>query len=99
MLAMTDAAAEAITALTDQDGQGSAGLRFVMNTEDESGAQLTLSIAPQPESDDQVVAAETGARIFLDPQAAVLLDDKVLDVQPDEQGEVSFSVWDQAESS
>ncbi|WP_199435365.1 HesB/IscA family protein [Qaidamihabitans albus] len=98
MLAMTDAAAEAISALTAQDGQDAAGLRFAVQQENESGAQLALSVAPAPEDGDQVLGTEGGARVFLEPEAASFLDDKVLDVQQDEQGQLNFAVMQQPES-
>ncbi|WP_197320231.1 iron-sulfur cluster assembly accessory protein [Saccharomonospora sp. NB11] len=95
MLAMTDAAAEAISALTAQDGQDSAGLRFAVQEETEAGAQLALSITPEPEAGDQVLGTESGARVFLEPQAATFLDDKVLDIQQDEEGQLNFAVMPQ----
>ncbi|MER7115633.1 HesB/IscA family protein [Saccharomonospora azurea] len=95
MLAMTDAAAEAISALTAQDGQDSAGLRFAVQEETEAGAQLALSITPAPEEGDQVLGTESGARVFLEPQAATFLDDKVLDIQQDEEGQLNFAVMPQ----
>ncbi|PRX47205.1 Fe-S cluster assembly iron-binding protein IscA [Prauserella shujinwangii] len=98
MLAMTDAAAEAISALTAQDGQEAAGLRFAVQEETDQGAQLALSVAPAPEEGDQVLGTESGARVFLEPQAASFLDDKVLDVQQDDQGQLSFAVMQQPES-
>ncbi|ASR35113.1 iron-sulfur cluster biosynthesis protein [Prauserella marina] len=97
MLAMTDAAVEAISALTSQDGQQSAGLRFAVREENESGAQLALSIAPAPEDGDEVLGTNSGAQVFLEPQAASFLDDKVLDVQQDEQGQLNFAVMQQPE--
>lgn len=95
MLAMTDAAAEAISILTAQNGQDAAGLRFAVREETEAGAQLALSIASAPEEGDQVLGTDTGARVFLEPQAALFLDDKVLDVQQDKEGQLSFAVMDQ----
>jgi iron-sulfur cluster assembly protein len=95
MLAMTDAAAEAINVLTAQDGQDSAGLRFALREETEEGAQLALSIASEPEAGDQVLGTDSGARVFLEPQAATFLDDKVLDIQQDEEGQLNFAVMPQ----
>ena len=95
MLAMTDSALEAISALTSQDGpdgEGAAGLRFAVQAQDDSTAQLALSVVPGPEEGDQVLGTEGGARIFLDAQAASFLDDKVLDVQQDDQGRLAFAV-------
>ncbi|WP_116047970.1 HesB/IscA family protein [Amycolatopsis palatopharyngis] len=95
MLAMTDAAAEAISALTAQ--QESAGLRFAVQAEQEAGAQLALSVAPAPEEGDQVLGTENGAKVFLEPQAADFLDDKVLDVQQDDEGQLNFAVMQQGD--
>jgi iron-sulfur cluster assembly protein len=96
MLAMTDAAAEAISALTAQEGQQEAGgLRFAVQNEQDQGAQLALSVAPAPESGDQVLGTDGGAKVFLEPQAAQFLDDKVLDVQQDDEGQLSFAVMQQ----
>ncbi|OFB42467.1 iron-sulfur cluster biosynthesis protein [Mycolicibacterium sp. (ex Dasyatis americana)] len=101
MLAMTDAAAEAIAAMTSQDGpdgQSTTGLRFAVQTQDDSGAQLTVSVAPGPEDGDQVLGTEGGARLFLEPEAATLLDDKVLDVQQDDQGRLAIAVMQQPQA-
>jgi len=98
MLTVTEAAAEAITALTGQDGtQGGSGLRFAMHSQEGDSPQLAVSVAPQPENGDQVLGSEGGPKVFLEPDAAALLDDKVLDVQQDETGEVAFAVLPQAQ--
>jgi iron-sulfur cluster assembly protein len=97
MLAVTDAAAEAITALTEQSGlQDEGGVRFSMHTETDSSAALALSLAPAPLDGDQVVTANTGANVFLEEQAADFLSDKVLDVQPDDEGQLNFAVLERA---
>lgn len=102
MLAMTDVAAEAITALTEDNTDGTAeqseaGLRMVVSQGEEGGAQLSLSVAEAPESGDQVVGTEGGAKVFLEEQAAQLLDDKVLDVQKDDEGQLNFAIYQQGE--
>ena len=53
------------------------------------GGQLTVAAVGGPEDGDQIVEKE-GARVFLDPQAAMVLDDKVLDAQVGEGGNVEF---------
>ncbi|WP_328607330.1 iron-sulfur cluster biosynthesis protein [Amycolatopsis sp. NBC_00345] len=95
MLTVTEAAAEAITALTAQQGAEESGLRFALQSMENEGAQLALSVAPAPEDGDRVVGTDNGAKVFLEPQAAALLDDKVLDVQQDETGDVAFAVLPQ----
>jgi Fe-S cluster assembly iron-binding protein IscA len=93
MLAVTEAAAGAISALIAQEGvEEQGGLRFAVRTADDSQAALALSVAPGPADGDQVVTAEAGAQVFLEPQAADYLSDKVLDVQQDGDGQVSFAV-------
>jgi Fe-S cluster assembly iron-binding protein IscA len=94
MLTVTEAAAEAITALTSQS-EGDAGLRLAVQNAEGESAQLALSVAPEPAAGDSVLGAEEGPKVFLEPQAAALLDDKVLDVQEDEAGGVAFAVLPQ----
>jgi iron-sulfur cluster assembly protein len=92
MLAVTDNAATAIRDITSQEAvPPGAGLRIAT---DETGASLTLSLVAEPFEGDQVVDA-SGARLFLDADAALLLDDKELDVTVDPSGDVQFAVADQ----
>jgi Fe-S cluster assembly iron-binding protein IscA len=94
MLAVTDAAAHAIEALTSQDGQQQTegGLRFSLRTADDASAQLALAVTGQPEQGDKVVTADNGANVFLEQGAAEFLDDKVLDVQRNNEGEIAFAL-------
>jgi iron-sulfur cluster assembly protein len=97
MLAVTEAAAEAISALTAQGGfQQEGGLRFAMQADTESQAALALTVAPEPADGDQVVTANEGAQVFLEEQAASYLSDKVLDIQADAEGELTFAVLERA---
>jgi Fe-S cluster assembly iron-binding protein IscA len=93
MLAVTEAAADAISALTAQEGvQGEGGLRFAMRAMDDSQAALALSVAPAPAAGDQVITSEDGAQVFLEPEAAEFLSDKLLDVEQDAEGQLNFAV-------
>ncbi len=77
MLAVTDNAATAIRDITAaQEVPAGAGLRIA--ADDAATGALTLSVVAEPVIGDQVVDA-SGARVFLDSQAAELLDDKELD--------------------
>jgi iron-sulfur cluster assembly protein len=97
MLAVTEAAADAITALTAQGGiEDQGGLRFTMQTQADSQAALALTVASAPVDGDEVVTAETGAHVFLEQQAADYLSDKVLDVQQDAEGQLNFAVLERA---
>ncbi|MGH3134830.1 MAG: Fe-S cluster assembly protein HesB [Gaiellaceae bacterium] len=70
------------------------GLRLVA---EQTGMQtnLELSVAALPAEDDEVIE-EQGTRVFLEPEAASLLDDKVLDASV-EQNQVAFTIADQIE--
>ena len=54
---------------------------------------LRLSVVPVPAEDDDVIE-EQGARVFLEPEAASLLDEKVLDASI-EPGQVAFTFAEQ----
>src|SRR5262245_9177652 len=79
LLALTDRAVQAVKGIVSSSEEPSetGGLRVAA---ERAGAQanLHLSIVALPAEDDEVIE-EQGARLFLDPDAAVLLDDKVLD--------------------
>jgi iron-sulfur cluster assembly protein len=91
MLVLTEAAAEAVKSVTSnpQVPEGT-GLRIAPSAPGDP-AEFQLTAALVPAEDDQVIEA-AGARVFLEPQAAAYLEDKVLDAQVDEQGEARFSL-------
>lgn len=93
MLAITNAAADAIKAIvaSSEDIPDEGGLRIAATPADDgAGATLALALADEPAAGDQVVD-EDGAHVFLEPQAAVALDQAVLDAEV--QGEsVSFAI-------
>ena len=81
MLAISEDAAAAIRGIVESEGvPAGAGLRITREeTTDESGKSRTdirLSVAAAPQEGDEVLEAE---RVFVDPAAADLLDDKLLD--------------------
>jgi iron-sulfur cluster assembly protein len=92
MLTLTDNAVTVIRDLTAQpEVPDGAGLRIAT---DPSAGALMLAVAAQPAQHDQVVD-ESGARIFLDPEAAEMLDNKALDAAVDAQGAVQFGIAEQ----
>ncbi|MFL6125253.1 iron-sulfur cluster biosynthesis protein [Actinophytocola sp.] len=95
MLAVTEAAAEAISALTAQGGIEDGGLRFAIESETEAQAALALTVESGPVDGDQVVTANDGAHVFLEERAADYLSDKVLDVQAAADGQLEFAVLEQ----
>ena len=96
MLALTDSAVQAVKriVLSSDVVSETSGLRMVA---EQTGMQtsLQLSVVPLPAEDDEVIE-EHGARVFLEPEAASLLDDKVLDASV-EQSQVAFTIADQIE--
>jgi iron-sulfur cluster assembly protein len=95
LLALTDSAVEAVKHIVSSSEEASetGGLRLVA---EQAGTQANfqLSVVPLPAEDDEVIE-EQGARVFLEPEAASLLDDKVLDASV-EQNRVAFTLADQA---
>lgn len=96
MLALTDSAVQAVKriVLSSDEVSETSGLRMVA---EQTGMQtsLQLSVVPLPAEDDEVIE-EHGARVFLEPEAASLLDDKVLDASV-VQDRVAFTIAEQIE--
>lgn len=99
MLAITEDAATAIDSIMASSGlPEGAGLRITQEANTRSAGEartdLRLSVVESAEEGDQVLE---DVRIFLDPEAADFLDDKLLDADL-EGDEVRFSLDIQAES-
>ncbi|MEU8068183.1 MULTISPECIES: iron-sulfur cluster biosynthesis family protein [unclassified Micromonospora] len=92
MLTMTDNAVLVIRDLAaQQDVADAGGLRIAADTD---AGSLSIELVPQPVQGDQVVDTE-GARIFLDSDAAELLNDTSVDAVVDEEGVVQFGFTEQ----
>jgi iron-sulfur cluster assembly protein len=95
LLALTDRAVEAVKEIVSSSGEASetSGLRL---TAERAGTQASfkLRLASLPAEDDAVIE-EHGARVFVDADAAALLDDMMLDATVD-QDQVAFTFVDQA---
>ena len=91
MLVLTEAAAEVVKSVTSPpQAPAGTGLRIASSVSEPQDARaLQVSAAAGPGESDQVIEA-AGARVFLESQAAVYLEDKVLDGQLDEQGKAHF---------
>ncbi|SBS73551.1 Fe-S cluster assembly protein HesB [uncultured Microbacterium sp.] len=93
MLTLTTDARTAVASIVSNAHVAETG--GVRIADDGTGAQgFALSITGQPETTDTVVD-DAGARVFLDAAAAAVLDDKVLDAAPDENGAVRFELLPQ----
>ncbi|GAA3740735.1 iron-sulfur cluster biosynthesis family protein [Leifsonia bigeumensis] len=89
MLTLTENASTLIKNLADQTTVAdAAGLRISAEAD---SANLSVDLTPEPEPTDQVIES-AGARVFLEENAALALDDKVLDAQLDEAGAVRFAI-------
>ncbi|WP_205472335.1 Fe-S cluster assembly protein HesB [Nocardioides sp. SYSU D00038] len=98
MLTLTDNASTIVKNIIDSridaDGvEATTGLRISSDEGPQPG--FAVQAATQPEPGDQVVE-QAGATVYLDEQAAVQLDDKVLDAAVDESGRVEFALGMQA---
>jgi iron-sulfur cluster assembly protein len=97
VLTLTDNATALVTTLvrrrTETEG---AGLRIHTADTPSAGGEprLAADVVVTPEPDDQVLDLP-GAPVFLEGEAAIVLDDKILDANVDEEGAVSFSLLPQ----
>lgn len=90
MLTLTENACDVVKTITEQSTEGeTAGLRISPQESDPNA--LTVAPVEEPMTGDQVVE-EGGARVFLEENAAIALDDKVLDAQVDQSGGVQFAL-------
>ncbi|AYG05048.1 Fe-S cluster assembly protein HesB [Gryllotalpicola protaetiae] len=94
MLTLTENASTVVKTLASRGGTSEeAGLR-ISSAAPES-REYAVEVAPQPADSDTVIEAD-GARVFLEPNAAISLDDKILDADVSEQGNVRFSIAEAA---
>jgi iron-sulfur cluster assembly protein len=98
VLHVTPAAAEAIEEITSSV-PGSAGMRITMIPEASTNGTGPTTVfdfypAPEPDLGDAVIEAE-GIQLFLEPEVAPFLDDKLLDAEISGD-EVRFMVAEQA---
>jgi iron-sulfur cluster assembly protein len=99
VLAVTEAAASAVnTILSGSELPDEGGMRIsrAPATQNSDSGELTLSLhlVPGPEEGDQVVGGE---HVFVDPDAAEALDDKVLHAEVVE-NQVQFVIGQQTET-
>lgn len=95
MLKVTENARQAIESIvSDANLPEGSGLRIDATDQPAapsgSGVPLRLEVATQPADQDQVVA-ENGAKVFVAPSAAPILDDKILDVRVGD-GQIQFVI-------
>jgi iron-sulfur cluster assembly protein len=93
MLTLTNQAVAAIRDLTTRSGlPAETGLRI--SAEDGGAGGLALSLSDGPQAGDQVIE-DSDVHVFVQSDAVASLDDKALDAQVNEDGEVSFMLQPQ----
>jgi iron-sulfur cluster assembly protein len=82
VLTITQTAAEALDTIVASvpDAPENAGLRIAQGAGEDGQPGLTLHLAAEPAPGDQIVDGQS-VPVFVDPQVADELDDKVLDAQ------------------
>jgi iron-sulfur cluster assembly protein len=91
-LVLTDNASSVIRTLSDNNTPeltDDVGLRIAPTQN--GPMDLAVSMVGTPQEQDQVVEQD-GVRVFLDPAAADVLEDKVLDATVEPDGQVRFMV-------
>jgi Fe-S cluster assembly iron-binding protein IscA len=95
MLTLTQSAKEMVRDIVDAgEAPEGSGLRIATAEDADGEPALSLEVASAPAEGDQVVD-EDGTRVFLEPAAASLLDDKVLDAEKHDD-HFHFSLGEQA---
>ncbi|MBR7829386.1 adhesin [Actinospica sp. MGRD01-02] len=90
MLTLTDAAATAINQLTSQPNMPeTTGLRIAPSPDESQGAALAAALTSGPGPEDEVLEVHE-ARVYLEPEAAQQLSDKVLDAETAAGGQIAF---------
>ncbi|WP_122817508.1 Fe-S cluster assembly protein HesB [Nocardioides pantholopis] len=93
MLTLTENASTIVRDISTQPGlPETAGLRI--SSESQTEPSFAVSAAEAPAPGDQVVE-QSGATVYLDETAAMMLDDKVLDAAVDPSGKVEFALGNQ----
>jgi iron-sulfur cluster assembly protein len=80
MLTLTSNAAEAVKTMAEATPElpSDSGLRIHAEPTGQGKVGFELNLAENPDEGDQVIEA-AGARVFVAPEAAVYLEDKILD--------------------
>lgn len=80
MLTLTSNAAEAVRTIAEASPElpNDSGLRIQAEPTAEGQVGLGLTMVGSPDEGDQVIE-EAGARVFVEPETALYLEDKVLD--------------------
>lgn len=80
VLTLTSDAAEAVKTIAEASPglPNDSGLRIQAQATGEGQVSFDLAMVESPDEGDQVIE-EAGARVFVEPDAALILEDKILD--------------------
>jgi iron-sulfur cluster assembly protein len=93
MLTLADIAAEAVRQISVGSGlEPDPGVQISPGAHTPEGTPLHLELAPEAQEDDQS-ADQEGAHVSIEPHAAEVLDDKVLDAAV-EGDQIRFAIRD-----
>ncbi|WP_298036960.1 Fe-S cluster assembly protein HesB [uncultured Microbacterium sp.] len=97
MLTLTENADAVVTTIVGREDAGAeAGLR-IQSAEGQGPngeARFAVHVVPSPDPADIIIEG-SASRVFLEGNAAEVLNDKVLDAGVDDQGAVSFTILPQ----
>lgn len=97
MFAVTRDAVEAVRAAVDAlSAPESAGIRISLapHSFNGHGPSIAVELVDAPGADDEMLYGD-GAKVFVAPEAAGALEDKVLDAEIAPQGQIKFAILDQ----
>jgi Fe-S cluster assembly iron-binding protein IscA len=81
VLTLTESAKDVVREMVaGEDAPEGGGVRITTESVSENETSLALAVAEAPAAGDEVVD-EDGVRVFLEPEAASLLEDQVLDAE------------------
>jgi len=90
MLTLTETATTAVKSIVDRNPTlAEGGLRI--DSGPDGGNTFGVAIVPEAQPGDATVESR-GARVFLEQNASRILEDKVLDAQVGEDGDVTFAL-------
>jgi Fe-S cluster assembly iron-binding protein IscA len=93
MLAISPNASEAISrALEGADVPDGAGLRLATGAHSERGVAIEISFVTEAEPADQVIETSAPVDVFVEPVAARVLEDQVLEAELQPDGAIAFSL-------
>jgi iron-sulfur cluster assembly protein len=94
VLTITSEAAQVIGAIVASSPIPEGGVKISAKPVNDTESRLELSIVEGPIQSDSVIEEE-GTRLFLEDAVSEYLDDKVLDAQMEDGGQVRFTIQEQ----